>query len=234
MRHASPAELVDLAEGVDRPAIQAHLDRCVACADQLSQLRLMLAGHAADAAGDDADDLWARAGEVPEPSPLFWTYFPRRVSRALEQAVDQEPRWRDRARLSLMWPWLAPALAASLIVGLAIGVGVSSRSQDAIDGQTPTAPSGAVAVVREDPQGGQLGERPDGEDPGAVSTAADPGWAMLLLMTDTTLWNEDDSAGLFVTDGAAERAVFELSSAEREELRRLLESEIGDRSVETS
>ena len=53
-------------------------------------------------------------------------------------------------------------------------------------------------------------------------------------MTDTTLWNEDDSAGLFVTDGAAERAVFELSSAEREELRRLLESEIGDRSVETS
>ena len=233
MRHASPDDLVDLAEGVDRPAVQAHLDRCEACADQLAQLGRMIAGDAANGAGDDADDLWATAGEIPEPSPLFWTHFPRRVGRALEQAVDQEPSWRDRARLSLMWPWLGPSLATSLIVGLAIGVGFSSRSRHATDGQTPTAPSGNVAVVREDPQG-ELGERLGSEGPGAVSTAADPAWAMLLLMADTTAWDEDDRAGLFVTDGAAERAVFELSSAEREELRRLLESEVGDRSVETS
>ena len=105
MRHASPAELVDLVEGVDRPTVQAHLDRSVACTNQLSQLRLMTAGHAADGAGDDADELWAKAGEVPEPSPLFWTHFPRRASRALKQAVGQEPSWWDRARLSLMWPW---------------------------------------------------------------------------------------------------------------------------------
>ncbi len=231
MRHASPDELVDLAEGVDRPAVQAHVDRCVACADQLADLRPMVTAHAADGAGDDADDLWATAGEVPEPSPLFWTHFPRRVSRALEQAVDREPRWLDRARLSLMWPWLGPSLAASLIVGLAIGVGLSSRSRDATDRQMPSAPLGDVAVAGEDLQAGQ----PGGGDPGAVSTAADPGWAMLLLMTDTTSWDdEDDRAALFVTDGAAERAVFELSRAEREELRRLLESEMGDRSVETS
>ena len=57
---------------------------------------------------------------------------------------------------------------------------------------------------------------------------------MLLLMADTTSWDDDDRAGLFVTDGAAERAVFELSSAERKGLRWLLESETGDRSVETS
>jgi hypothetical protein len=93
-------------------------------------------------------------------------------------------------------------LAASLIVGLAIGVGFSSRSRDAPDGQPLTAPSGHVAVVGEDPQGNQLGQRPDGDDPDAICTAVDPGWAMLLLMADTKSWDDDDRAGLFVTDGA--------------------------------
>ncbi len=233
MRHASPGDLVDLAEGVDRPDLRAHLERCGACGDELAALQAMMAGHDPAGAGDEADDLWRAASDVPEPSPLFWTHFPRRVGRALEQAVQQEPGWRARARHTGTWVWLGPALAASLVVGLAVGVGVSSRSQDSADKQAATAPGPDVAGARVGRQESQS-PLPGPAGPVAVSAAADPGWAMLLLMADTASWEEDDNTELFVTDGAAERAVFELSSAEREELKRLLESEIGGRSVETS
>jgi len=57
---------------------------------------------------------------------------------------------------------------------------------------------------------------------------------MLLLMADTAVWEETDGAELFLADGAAERAVFDLSLAELEELQRLLASESGDHAVETS
>ena len=57
---------------------------------------------------------------------------------------------------------------------------------------------------------------------------------MLLLMADTAVWEETDGTELFLPDGAAERAVFDLSLPEREELQRLLASEVGNRAVETS
>ncbi|MDE0831073.1 MAG: hypothetical protein OSB03_17920 [Vicinamibacterales bacterium] len=57
---------------------------------------------------------------------------------------------------------------------------------------------------------------------------------MLLLMADTAVWEETDGTELFLPDGAAERAVFDLSLPEREELQRLLASEVGNRAMETS
>jgi hypothetical protein len=250
VKHASPADLVDLAEGVDRPGVRTHLDHCAICREELTALEAMLGdeamlgAHDRTEAGDGPDDVWEAAGFVPEPSPLFWTHFPRRVGRALEQAMQREPGWWAHARLSWTWPWLGSAMAAALILGVVLGAGLSSLSRD-------TSTERGLAADARDPGNGDQGNGDPGngdafqesigaghsdEVAGSYMGAAadDAGWAMLLLMADTAVWEETDGVELFLPDGAAERAVFDLSLAEREELQRLLASEIGNREVETS
>lgn len=228
MRHASPADLVDLAEGADRPDVRTHLDACQLCRTELSGLEAMLGGPDYAGSGDDPDDGWDGAGFVPEPSPLFWTHFPGRVGHALEQAMQQDPGWWAHTRLSWTWPWVGSAVAAALVMGVVLGSGLASVSRD-----TSTERGRATDLGSADAFQGSL----EASSPDAMTDSgpeADPGWAMLLLMADTAEWEGTDGAELFLSHGAAERAVFDLSLAEREELQRLLESEIGDRAVETS
>ena len=245
MRHASPADLVDLAEGVDRPDVRTHLDHCAICREEFTALEAMLGDHArtgsvdgpGDAWGGAVDgpgDAWGGAGFVPEPSPLFWTHFPRRVGRALEQAMQQEPGWSTRARLSWTWPWLGSAMAAALILGVVLGSGLSSLSRDTSTERGLAADGGGPGDGDASQESIGAGSSDEMADSHTGAAADDDRWAMLLLMADTAVWEETDGAELFLPDGAAERAVFDLSLAEREELQRLLASEIGDHAVETS
>ena len=234
MKHASPADLVDLDEGVDRPGIRTHLDHCAICRDELTALKAMLGEHDRTESGDGPDDVWDAAGFVPEPSPLFWTHFPRRVGRALEQAVQREPGWWAHARLSWTWPLLGSAMAAALILGVVLGSGLSSLSRD-------TSTERGLAADAGDPGDGdtfqeliRAAHSDELADSYIGAAADDAGWAMLLLMADTAVWEETDGTELFLPDGATERAVFDLSLPEREELQRLLASEVGNRAVETS
>jgi hypothetical protein len=234
LRHASPADLVALAEGVDRPDVRTHLDHCAICREEFTALEAMLGDHARTESVDGPGDAWGGAGFVPEPSPLFWTHFPRRVGRALEQAMQQGPGWWARARLSWTWPWLGSAMAAALILGVVLGSELSSLSR-------ATSTERGLAADAGGPGDGDASQESIGAansdemvDSHTGTAADDDGWAMLLLMADTAVWEETAGAELFLPDGAAERAVFDLSLAEREELQRLLASEIGDHVVETS
>ena len=244
MKHASPADLVDLAEGVDRPGVRTHLDHCAICREELTALEAMLGEHDRTESRDGPDDVWDAAGFVPEPSPLFWTHFPRRVGQALEQAVQREPGWWAHAKLSWTWPWLGSAMAAALILGVVLGSGLSSLSRDTSTERGLAADAGALGDddtgndalgdgdAFQESMGVEHSDEMAGSDIGAA--ADDAGWAMLLLMADTAVWEETDGVELFLPGGATERAVFDLSLAEREELQRLLASEIGNRTVETS
>lgn len=230
MRHANPADLVDLAEGVDRPEIRAHLDDCELCRNELSSLEVMLGGNNHTGRDGDRDELWNAAGFVPEPSPLFWTHFPRRVGHALEQAMQREPGWWAHARSSWTWPWVGSAVAAALVLGVALGAGLSSSSRDRSTEFGLAADLGNADAFQGSREVGTPGDTAESD----AESSADDGWAMLLLMADTAAWEETPGDELFLSHGAAERAVFDLSLAEREELQRLLESEIGDRAVGTS
>lgn len=218
MRHLGPEDFVDLADGVARPDARLHLDRCVACQEELTAFQAMAGSQ----------DLMS---DVPEPSPLFWTHFPQRVGRALEQAAQEEPGWWSGTRLSRRWVGIGPVVATALVVGVAVGAGWSSLSQRG-SGEQASATSPMVTAGVEDEAG--MGAPRELVYPDVAYGAEDPSWTMLLLMADTASWEEQDERELFVSDGAAERAVFELSLTEREELKRLLESEIGDRAVDIS
>ncbi len=95
----TPAEFVDLADGVLPAARVAHVAGCVACR-----------GTAADLAATMAE---VTAVDVPEPAPFFWAAFNRRVRAAIDDDGAARP-WHTWRR----WRWMAPlaGVAAALVV----------------------------------------------------------------------------------------------------------------------
>jgi hypothetical protein len=223
MRHAGPAELVDLAEGAGTPGVSRHVEHCAVCTEQLRALRAMVALNEVARDGD--------AGDVPEISPLFWTHFPGRVRTALERAVRRERSW---------WPgglttrWAVLALTATLVTGVGAGLWVARLPVTERVGQggvirvRGVGGSAPVALEGVGDEGGTLA--PLGLD----RSTDEPGWALVLQMAESARWNDLAPTDLFVADRAAERAIFELSVDEREELKRLLELEIGSNGAGTS
>ena len=118
MKHLSPDELVDLAEGTSSEPSSRHLESCEACRRQLADMRAMLSA--------------AAEVDVPEPSPLFWDHFSDRVRQAV--ALQGAP-----PRASWWEPWpravvpLSAAAFAAIIIAAVLGTrpGVPPASPEA-------------------------------------------------------------------------------------------------------
>lgn len=102
-----------LAEGRADPAVATHVKECRVCAGELESLRKTMT----------LLDEW----EVPEPTPYFLT---RLQAHVREEQSKQPEGWLRWARQ----PWLATALAAVLVLGGAVYLGV--RPQPFDDGHT--------------------------------------------------------------------------------------------------
>jgi len=123
--HLSGRECVDAVDGTLRGARRTHLDACAACRREVEALK-----GTADAA--------SATGEVPDPSPLFWEHFSRRV----REATDAEPIAAP-SRWVLTWrPMLIGAAAASA-VAVAVVLGLQHRAAPA----GTRAPAGAAPAV---------------------------------------------------------------------------------------
>lgn len=105
MRHLSPDQIVDVAEGSADEASAAHAAGCAACRAK------------ADAAS--AAILAARTDDQPEPSPLLWAHMAARIGEAVRREPAPARPWRT-------WTWrLVPAAAVAVLVlaaGLALRV----------------------------------------------------------------------------------------------------------------
>jgi hypothetical protein len=190
MNHLRPEEMSDALEGVLPLAHQAHVDACDECRAQLAELRGLIEE--------------ARAATVPEPSPLFWDQFSRRVRAAID-AGDQ-PRV---ARWAII-PWwrrafALPAVAALLAIVLVVAVW---RADGPAPSQRATRLDTDVSSTLETPEAA-------GED-----------WNLVLSVAQDADWDTASEAGLAVRPGAAEDAIVLLSQDEQRELVRLLREEL--------
>ncbi len=140
------------------------------------------------------------AAEVPEPSPLFWDHLSNRVRTAIaaEPMAPRTGRW-------FQWPILAPVAGLVLLV-FAL---VSAVPQVTVIGPTTEdagqrgAPSGAVASI-----------------------GVDESWEVVSELVGELDIETAQQAGIAIGLGSAEDIVAQLTSAEQQELVRLLQAEL--------
>jgi len=140
------------------------------------------------------------ADAVPEPSPLFWDHLSDRVRRAVaaEPLAPRFAHWFE-------WPVLVPLAGVALLI-LALASALPPRG---VTG--PPAP-----VVD---NGAELRDE-------ATIAAIDDDWELLSELVGDLDIDTAQQAGIAVGPGSAEGIVAQLSSAEQEELVRLLQAEL--------
>jgi hypothetical protein len=105
--HLRTEDFVDALDGNLDAARRAHLDACPTCRGEILQLRAVLADV-------------KPAGEVPEPSPLFWDHFSTRVREATAEVQPEaaSPWWMPVWR-----PIAALGIAASVVALVVFNIG---------------------------------------------------------------------------------------------------------------
>ena len=196
MKHLSPEELLDLADGTRAETSVHHLAQCAACRQQLEGLRATMA--------------LAMTADVPEPSPLFWDHLSERV-RASVAAEDMRPRPSMFFLGFRRWSWQSMAAAGAAVAGVVVvALAITMR----------TAPgTGERAGAGQQPSSVTSAASP--KDPADASTS-DASLALLTDLAGELDWDSVADAGMTMGVGAADGAVHELNDGERAELQRLL------------
>ena len=145
----------------------------------------------------------AAEDDVPDPSPLFWEHFSRRVHEAVSD-IDRPSAWSQ---------WLRPAFLGWVTAAAVVAIGVAllwnqRDSQRAL-------PTASVSIT----------------DPAAArdldwNVDDDEDWALVRVVADDLHWEDAQDAGLNARPGSAERVALEMSADERQELARLIEFEM--------
>jgi hypothetical protein len=123
MKHLSPEQIVDLADGCPDGAVAAHAAACDACRAKLDSLL-------------EAIRL-AAEGPQPEPSPLFWPHLADRIGQAVRREPSPGAFWR-------VWAWRLASLGATAVVVVAIGIG--ARVWPWTQGSPALAPSATAGA----------------------------------------------------------------------------------------
>jgi hypothetical protein len=200
--HLTTIDLVDLAEGRRSPESTPHLAACDQCRHALDEVGAAIA--------------LAATADVPEPSPLFWDQFSRRVRDAV---AEDDRRSTVTVRWWTRWFVLAP-VAAVVVVAVAIGL-LTPKHPRLEDGQASTS------VARTDDSTSAY-SAPDRSvellnDPAAVD---DPSLSLVGDLTAAMSVDAMAEAGL-AADGSADHAVTHLSPDELRMLERLLKRAMG-------
>lgn len=195
LNHLNNVELVDSLDGALPASRAGHLDACDACRERVDSLRLTMSA-VRPAEGDD----------VPEPSPLFWQHFSRRVHEAVrDEPLAPSSRWFRAPRLG----WAA-ATAVVVLAAAVVLWNQDRRIRDAVPGGS--APIGEQASSTTEDLSWNID---DDED-----------WALVRVVADDLRWEDAQDAGLHARPGSAERVALEMSPAERQELALLIKDDL--------
>lgn len=209
MTHLNETELIEWLDGGLGAERAAHVDTCGTCHAALvsigSTLAMLAANHA------------------PEPSPLFWDHFGRRVNERIDRPAPDGERhgitgWLFGARRT--------ALVAAVVVIFAAAIGFrggdnSTAIQDPAD--SVRVSPGPATVVRE--ADGPRIDDPVVNDP-LDDIDADAAWAVVRTAAEDMGYDEARAEGLAARPGSTERVALGLSGDELAELARLIENEL--------
>jgi hypothetical protein len=185
-KHLSSQEFVDALAGTLAADRQGHVASCDACGHDVAELRAVTGEASA-------------AGDVPEPSPLFWDHFSQRVRAATDVEPIVAPRWWESAWRPLA-ALSAVAGAVALVAFIYGGHSVEFRTAG-------TGPAGAIAPV--EPM----------LDEGALS---------LIAQMAADLSYEDLQQATRPTIDATAAVIDELTPAQQAEFLRLIKAEMGN------
>jgi hypothetical protein len=197
MKHFSPSEFIDFTDGVLEPSRAAHADGCAACRAQAALVQDVMRTTS--------------SAEIPEPSPLFWDHFSARV----RDGVAAEPRTAGWA-LAGMRGWASMAAAVAIVLAF---VSAAWVMRDARNAPSPSP----VAQDRPAAAPGISGDV-DIDTPLAEGNAEV--WAVLTAAASDMALDEARAAGMKPHPAAVDRAVQGMTTAELNELGRLLQSEL--------
>lgn len=187
MTHPDEVTLIDVLDGHGSHEQHAHVEQCDACRTTLAALRSTM-----DRAADH---------ELPDPSPLFWEHFSRRVNERIDASdVAAWTRWVSAPRIA------AVVAAAAVVMAVVVGTG-TLRSPEQADGLV------SLSTVS------SLDEAPD-------DIEADGAWAVVRTAAEDLDYDEAQAEGISARPGSAEHAVAAMTGEERAELARLIEGEL--------
>jgi hypothetical protein len=190
MRHLTSDELLDVIEQVPAADRQRqHIESCEQCRAEAAELSAVLSA--------------TRRMEIPEPSPLFWDQFSRRI----HEAITREPRRISKSTRWLRWPVLVPLSGLALLM-LALAAAVASRNPASVERRAGIVDYTAAAGVE-------------------PSATLEMTWALVADLVGPIDLETAHEAGIAIPPGAADEVAQDLSTDEREELVRLLRQELG-------
>lgn len=211
MGHATPQEMLAVAEGVRTAASVPHLVSCEVCRAQVAELRAMVT---------TLDDV-----PVPEPPPLFWEQLASRVREAV--ATEPPPVVPLAVRVA-EWVWgrslpSAVAVCAALVLMVLVLPSLRVRPE-------PRLTAGPRSMAGPNGQGGSPTGAPT-DEPSIAAVVDTPLGAFIEDLADDVDVEAAVTAGLRPERGAMDAAVSGLSSDEQLELRRLLQEALSGAGV---
>jgi len=213
MKHLSNDDLLAAVE--DETSDVEHLEVCDACRARVEELRGMLSE--------------ARGVEMPEPSPLFWGHFSERVRVSIAEEPRTQPplsRWG--------WAWPAGVLAALAVVIIAVAIARAPNGSAGPESATVGFRGAGAPGSFPGSFPRSLNDAPESELTSLASLTPpvdDPSWVFMTDLAGDLDWEDAGAAGLVARPGSAERALNNLSAAEREAVLDVLRQELRDRTT---
>jgi len=194
--HLSPSEFVEAVERTLDASRLAHLGACETCRREVADLAALM------------QDVQATV-VAPEPSPLFWDHFSRRVQAATAHEPVVAPTLWDRVS---SWSWTPIATAAAVIAVAVLAVVIRLPNGGA---PVPSELTGISATVP-----GEVDEI------GLGDPAPDEALALVTDLASDLSWDEMQEIAQPSRDLTA-AALGQLTAAQRAELALLVKAAMG-------
>jgi len=126
--HLTPQEFVDALEGALAPNLRSHVERCERCRSEVAEMRRLMTSVEA-------------TSDFPEPSPLFWDHFSKRVQAATRVDASQAARSWGRTG------WRPFVAVGSVFAAIVLAVIVGNQSTQPTPDRSVTTASASFGSV---------------------------------------------------------------------------------------